>query len=343
MATKILTSISAVMFSYELQMVEISTSEAAVAVTFASGDEVLLQETYVPGRSGTVTLYDLNAVADAFIGNAPMADFSITAGDASATFRVLRSSVAYDTTAAAFLPAHFLTSADAVRFTSHGRYECLNFYATAAAPVTAECVFWNDETGGVEFKSVTVRAADYAVGSVVTVDVSPNKFGIEDRTLMEYTVRCGERSQRYRVEAAVAADPAIAFRNRFNVWDTYYFTGTKESDPQFERSQSWINGQYLTYKVQEVMQYKAMTAPVPVGLEGYIEDIARSPEIRLLDRHGAMRDLLTVVDEDVKAANDDSALNVFSVTYRHADRVSAKSFLYPQARIFDDSFDESYE
>lgn len=340
------------MFSYELQCIEISTTESSVQFRLISGSDSLIKETYVPDRYGRIMLYDLNELIDAAIGNAPSAVFAIALGsNIVSTFTVLRCSVAMDTTATQFVQKHFLTSGSEMRTTAPGRYELLNFFEPneVKAPVTVtrtlRALSYKRE---IYTSTLTLLAADdYEAGTIVTVDVSPDYLfeldGLADYELLEYTVSCGARSQRYRVTAPAPADPSVVFRNRFNVWDTYHFAGTKESDPQFDRSQMWINGQFITYRTQEVMQYKAMTHPVPLGLECYIEDLARSPEIHRLDDTGATRELLTVLDCDLKATNDDDALNVFTVTYRIADKISAKSFAGTQARIFDNTFDNSYE
>lgn len=348
-----ISSINAIMFSYEFQFLEFSADCTHVDIRLKdSAGNAFFEGSYVPDSAGKVTLYDVNEIIDAFIGNAPSAGIRMDCVDVAAettqayTATVLRSSVAYNMTASQFLSSRFMTSDAAPRHTAPDRYECLNFYATAAEPVTAEVVR-RSITGGITKETRTLRNGDYAIGSVILIDVSPVKFasnliGYPD-DILEYTVKCGSRKQRYIVKGVEAADPAIAYRNRFNVWDTFYFTGTKESDPQFERSQAWINGQYITYDVKEVMQFKAMTGILVPGMEEYLHDIVRSPEVRLLDSSGAMRDLLTVMDCDLKAVNDDNALNRFAVTYRHADKVSAKSFAPVAARIFDNSFDDTYE
>lgn len=340
------------MFSYELQFIEISTSETSVPFRLLNGSEALLSERYVPDKNGRILLYDLNDMIESAIGDAPRARFAIYLGNAIvSTFDVLRCSVAMDGTAEEFLGAHFLTSGTGMRTTAPGRYELLNFVepGEVKSPVTVTRTLRSLSSKRMIYTSAfTLLAADdYDVGTIVTVDVSPDfifKFdGLTDYELLEYTVSCGARSQRYRVTEPVPADPSVIYRNRFNVWDTYHFAGTKESDPQFERSQMWINGQYVTYRTQEVLQYKAMTHPVPLGMECYVEDIARSAEVHRMDETGAARELLTVLDCDIKAVNDDDALNVFTLTYRYADKISAKSFTGARHRVFDNTFDNSYE
>ncbi len=343
MAVAILTNINPISFSYEFQYLEFSTDSPEVYVALSSDGNELLSGTYVPDSAGLIKIYDLNEVIDNHIGNAPFVELSLYLCDADgndtfAVSTILRSSVAYNTTAAEFVSSYFLTSHTGTRYTAQGRYECLNFFATEQSPVTVE--YWHDAGNGIAKKTKTLMTqCDQGINMI---DVSLHKIAGYDAVL-EYTVKCGARSQRYVVSKAFPADPAVAYRNRFNVWDTFYFTGTKESDPQFERSQAWVNGQYLTYNVKEVMQFKAMTGILPEGAEEYLHDIARSPEIRLLDSRGAMRDLLTVMDCDLKAVNDDNALNRLTITYRHADKVSAKSFAPVSTRIFDNSFDNSYE
>ena len=348
-----ISSIRNIMFSYEFQFLEFSADCESAGISLSdSGGNVFFQGSYVPDETGTITLYDINEIVDSFIGNATKADIRLKCTDLASglvysySTTVLRSSVAYNITASDFLSSHFLTSSDDIRYTSANRYEYLNLFTTIHEAVTAD-VIGLDSGGDILRQSYTiVPVGSYLPNDVLGVDVSPAQF-LGDYSdfsqILEYTVRCGNRKQRYIVKPDETSDPAIAYRNRFNVSDTYYFSGTKESDPQIDRSQARINGQYLTYDVKEVMQFKAMTGIAVPGMEEYLHDIARSPEVRLLDSSGAMRDLLTVMDCDLKAVNDDNALNRFTVTYRHADKVSAKSFAPVTTRIFDNSFDKSYE
>ena len=332
------------MFSYEFQRLDFSTDQAEMSVVLKStSDDTLLAESYTPDRYGSITLWDLDTEINAYIGDAPYASFTLTVDSAlMATIKVLRSSVAYNLPAADFCASHFLTSWEGVRRTSVGRYECLSFYADSVAAVTA-AVVWMTSAGAVR-ETVTVRAADYSAGSVVMVDVSPSKFVRAGRTLAGYRIICGGRSVNYRVDyPAIEAEPSMIFRNRFHVWETVHFEGSMSSEPAYTREAAWINGQYVNYDIEEVKSFTARTAPMPLGAEGLIEDLARSKRVHILDSTGAARDLVTVTDVDAKATNDINALNVFSVTYRLADRVTAKSFIASSARIFDNSFDNSYE
>ncbi len=350
MATQLITAIRPVMFSYELQCVEISTTEKTVRFRLLHGTDTLLSEDYAPDSQGRITLYDLNELVEAVIGNAPKGAFAVALGSAAVVeFEVLRCSVGMDCTAEEFLDTRFMTSGTDTRTTAPGRYELLNFYERETAhEVDVMRVLRNRATGEITRESAClVPAGAYSPGTVMSVEVSPDYILAQGDTqayeLVEYTVVCGNRKQRYRVTAAAAADPSVIYRNRFNVWDTYHFAGTLESDPQFERSQAWMNGQYVTYRTQEVMQFKAMTEPVPLGFECYVQDVARSPEIHRLDAAGASRELLTVTDCEIKTVNDDDALNVYTLTYRFADKVSAKAFTGARHRVFDDTFDNSYE
>lgn len=344
MAVACITTTPSLMFSYEFQFLEFSADCHAVRIAICDEDDTVFSGEYIPDKAGEVKLYDLNEIVDSYIGTAPSAVLKLVCTDlqsnqsVSYSTTVLRSSVSYNCTAEEFVKTHFLTSSSSIRYTAMGRYECLSFYALTSQIVNVDISVEKD--GALYLVQKTLVEA-CSVGMNM-VNVSPSSF-IVNGTIIDYTVKCGSRSQRYVVVPEIDADPAIAYRNRFNVWDTYYFTGTKESDPQFDRAQAWINGQYLTYSVKEVLQFKAMTGIVPLGGEEYLHDIARSPEIRLLDAQGAMRDLLTVMECDIKAVNDDDALNRYTITYRHADKVSAKSFAPVATRIFDDSFDNSYE
>ena len=336
------------MFSYEFQQLQVSTDEESVDIALTDSSGVaLISETYYPDAEGAVTLYDLDKVIDAFIGIAPFDDFRVVLdGAVAASVRVFRCSVATDLTASQFVRSRFFLSSDTPRVTSPGRYEVLYWYQSEALAVTASYVAYDESQPGKLLKgSVQLKGGlPVLVGSLVSVNVSPERIFASPERLLKYTVTCGQRSQTYIVDArSVPADPAVIFRNRYNVWDTYYFTGTKTTDPQFDREMAWINGQYINYKTSEMMQYKAMTPPVGPDDVVAIEDLVRSPELHLLKPDGSTGDLITILDADIAADNKDNSLMRLTVTYRRAARISAKSFAYPSAKIFDTTYDDSFE
>lgn len=336
------------MFSYEFQRIQVSTDETSVdiAITDTSG-VALISERYFPDAEGMVTLYDIDKVLDAFIGIAPFGDIQVVLDSTvAASVRVFRCSVATDMTASQFTNTRFFVSSDAPRKTAPGRYEVLNWYQGEALAVNASYVAYDESKPGKLLKGTVQLKGGLPVfvGSMVNVNVSPERVFSEPERLLQYTVTCGQRSQTYIVDSReAAADPAVIFRNRFNVWDTYYFSGTKTTDPQFDREMAWINGQYINYRTSEVMQYKAMTPPIGPEDVAAIEDIVRSPELHLLKPDGSTGDLITILDADIAADNKDNSLMRLTVTYRRADRISAKSFAYPSGKIFDNTYDNSYE
>ncbi|MCM1356900.1 MAG: hypothetical protein NC212_10915 [Staphylococcus sp.] len=345
MAVKLLTPIKPLMFtSAFLELVfEADRTETRFVLLNSSGI-VVLDTVYYPALNGNVTVYGLNRLLDDAIGDDICGDFTIKIDSvAVATFKAFRCSVAMESSADDFLTSSFMTAVSAERDTAVGRHECLSVYNPESLPMNVLASYVS-YSGSIETKTFSLSAADSSNG-VYCYDVSPIKFN--DFTIGELvalTVSCGARRQRYRVLMDPPQhDPAIIFRNMFGCWETIFLCGVKETDVAFTRSAAMINGRFLNYDLDEVITYKASTGPMRYGSDRLARDLARSKAVYILRHDGTPGDRLTITDCDVKTDNADDTIQSFSFTYRKASLISTDFQSPAPYRIFDNTFDLSYE
>lgn len=324
-----------------LQITGVSTQEMSLVIT--SGGNTVFSNTYIPDDDGTVTIYDLDKVLSANIAKIESEFTFLMNGTqlGELDVHVVKCTAAVAEPAQSFLSKHFLTPCFAERNTTMGRYEMLSLICTEeSAQVLVECIYYKSD--GTVYSESSILAEDINIWN--EMDVSPDLFRKEGEQLVYYVVKCGKRSQAYRVlDYVPKPDPAIIFRNCFNVWETLFFTGTKEVSPTYTRSQANINGATRNYNINEVISYKANTGPLRPGMEALVRDLANSKEIFILNPDRSLGDELTITDSDLKYTNEPQEIIDLSITFRRSKRSNSIVELPYRPHVFDKSFDDTYE
>lgn len=332
-------TLNAIMFSSEFGRLSLLCPAASTTFSIRIGADEIFSQTYYPDSDGTVIIYDLDKLLENHISSRSAVTFSVDGSDA-AIVKVLPCSMAVPESAETFTEDFFLTTATGERDTAADRYEALTMVCARVTEVTALCSYV-DDAGDVSEKTVALGTfLDF-----VRFDVSPRRFA--DRSLgrlIAYEIRAGKRRARYRVLAnPPEADPALIFRNCFGTLETIYLTGARQTTPSYTRSAALIEGEFRNYDIEETMSFKAMTGPLRPGMVPVALDLARSKEVFLLDHDGSTGDRITITDVDVKHTNEDNSIPDFSFTYRRSDRRSALLDVNRPPRLFDDTFDDTYD
>ena len=333
------------MFLGELNRISFTSSSMAEFVISHGGKEIF-SNTYYPDDTGTITIYDVASILEPYIKDV-YADFTFSIdGAVIGSPRVFYCAWSITSRAMNFLDASFLTPMQGARRTHTARYETLTVYAASPAAVTAECVYYGD--AGISRRTVAIATAS----GLAVLDVSPRKFvNASMGQLVEYTVVCGARRAKYQVMPTMPdLSDAFIFRNAFGAWDTLYMTGTRETEPTYTRSTANINGYIRSYQIQEVISQKTYTGPLPAGMEWVAMSLANSKAVFFLLDNGDSGDEVHVTDCDLKHTNDNTSESNLNFSYRNAtitwqladDRVARLDVPRPP-RIFDDTFDRTYE
>lgn len=328
------------MFSSEFGRLKCGCPAESMTFSIKKEGTEIFSQTYFPDDSGTVMIYDLDKLLETFIADL-YANFTFAVDGAdAATVCVIPCSIAVPEPAETFIEDFFLTAADGERDTASGRFESLTMACAAPTEVTAVCSYIG-AGGKVSAKTISLGTKR----SVTRFDVSPRLF-LDDSLgrLIGYEIRAGRRRARYRVLAnPPEADPALIFRNCFGTLETIYLTGARQTTPSYTRSAALIEGEFRNYDIEETMSFKATTGPLRPAMVAVALDLARSKEVFLLDHDGSTGDRVTITDVDVKHTNEDNSIPDFSFTYRRSDRRSALLDVNRPPRLFDDTFDDTYD
>lgn len=341
----ILSDVSDYVFSSALEEFSFSTTEeTATFVLMAADGTELLRETYVPDAQGIIRIHDLPELVESHLTANLIETFTyaVTAGTDTVerTFTVQFCAASVTIPASEWREKYFLTTLQGEKRTAPGRKEFLHLVVTEETDVTVEALFMSPtgETEQVicEMDSVT------QTGKVVTVEVSPDTFThTEGWDLVGYEVTAGSRTQRFRVSEGLDSAPNLIFTNSFGCQETIYCTGTHALKPKYERSASVIGGKYRNYRIEETREFHARTGPLTFEMARWAEDLFRSREIYLLEDNAQGREV-TVTEATAERDNDFDTIPDFSFTYRYAQRNHNVIDLPRAGRIFDNTFDNTF-
>lgn len=330
-----------VAFSTEIMNVEICEASSIVTFSILKSGEEIFSSAFTPDAAGNIFIYDVRSILEAHIDDV-FADFSFTVGNDTVNCRVFKASVIVTETAEQFLPSFFLSPTNKKR-TAPDRYETLAFYPQEACRVYTVASYYDN--GHIAVREIQLMGAeDVTPDTVNIIDVSAKKFVDESKgTLVSFVVRAGERSFYYTVDNTLpSADPSILFRNCFNCWDTFFFTGTKENSLEVKRSFAYVDGRYRMYDTVDTESFKVNSGVLDEYMIVLAKDLARARNVFLMDKLGNATYELSVTDSDIKYTNNDDALPTMDFTFRIALYITLLLEPNRPPKLFDNTFDKKF-
>lgn len=358
-----LTSQSA-LFSSNIPDLKISTSATRVEVRifFEKGNATIDTDTAAPiydeylypDSEGAIEVCELDQIVNPYAEQYLMGTLLIKAieqtADSSGSYTdgdneetdpvaIYYCSARVEESATVFVANNFLTRLDGKKLTSLGRLEYLHYYGTDTPSCTA---YYTDGTNAT-FTPEIISPNDY----YQTIDVSPEKFTTSGKTLMYYVVTAGSRSQEFEIDFTNPdCAPILAFTNCFGVQELAYCTGTLESSPELKFTQNYVKGKLKTQSITEVRTLKADTGVLTFPMADWLQDLFTSKEIYLVEMAGGYpnvsQDLIAITDCKQDYTNDHDSLPRFTFNYRRATRNTSVIPIHREGRIFDTSFDFTF-
>lgn len=334
-------ALRAVEFSSTLPDVRFSATEQALVTISIDGETVFSERLWPVG--GYVTLEDLRGLVEPYADARQAVVLAIDATEgasysASATVVCCHADFG-DETAANYLGSHFLSILQGPKLTALGRLELLPVQGTGT---TATCTAtYSDGT------TAAFSVGTYLVQTHFTeYDVSPSLFTTSGKTLIAYTVTVGNRTQEYRLDlSSPDCAPILIFENSFGVEEVVYCTGLHKVDPSYKRSATYIGRHQRNYNIEETRSFKADTGPLTTAMANWLDDLFRSRYVRVANLYnGSVVPGKEVIITDSKSAysNDDAELPRFTFTYQYAQRNHNVVQLQRAGRIFDNTFDNTF-
>ena len=219
--------------------------------------------------------------------------------------------------------------------------EYLSWWQSTAETVTLSVsAVWASSSGLLtESRTVSVDAHQgINTHSWVVSEWAPPVAGA---VLVRYSVTLGSRIQRYCLRAVEHTPVVLCFLNCFGVYESMTFFGVVERDTKPSRTSAIIGDKTRNYDVESVPTWKASTGELPEGMSGLMDDVVRARRLWLMD--GAIGDVeVTLTDNEWKRTNTSVDSLSGTVTWRMTSRRQLRARTAQDGRIFDETFDETF-
>lgn len=344
----ILSGLSGTYLSATLPDISFAIAGYRAHVEIKADDDVLFDDYLFP-FGGKITFSDLSELVQPYVQRRLIADLAITIteefnnDDASET-ATMDATVVYCaadfgiSNAESFLEEHYLSIFDGDRVTAMGRLEYLHFIGGDTPTATAE---YSD--GSTMSFSVEVASSN---GNFKTVDASPGQFATEDKLLCAYTIEAGARAQRFVIDFnRPDCAPILLFENSFGCDELVYCTGTHTVSPEFNRESAYINKVKKNYKIEENREFKADTGVLTFPTANWLDDLFRSKNVRIVNFYSSepvVGKEVIITESKSEYTNDIDSLPRFTFTYTYAQRNHNVVDLRRGGRIFDNTFDMTF-
>ena len=308
-------------------------------------DDASVYDEWLYPVNGIVTLQELSDLVTPYARQRQTVTLGITATSEddvsllSASAEVVYCQADFvDETAENFLSSHFLSILTGTKVTAMGRLEYLHLQGSDEASCTA---YYGDGTTATFDVSAVQTGSNYS-----TLDVSPDNFVTSGKVLTGYTITAGSRSQDYEIDLEQPdCAPILIFVNSFGLDELAYCTGIHKVDPSYKRSAAYIGSIQKNYKIDETRAFKADTGPLTVAMANWWDEVFRSDSVRIVNFYNGNPNIgkdLLITDSKSEYSNDDAEMPRFTFTYQYAQRNHNVVQLLRAGRIFDNTFDNTF-
>lgn len=346
-------------FSSSIPSVTVATDETRVHVTITVGADEIYNEYLFPDSGGKVEVSEMSDLVSVHVRRKLVADLNVTLQEERVTVdgdketvletdnRLITTRVVYcaalvEQDAYDFCLKNFLTLLQGAKITSMGRLEYLHYlHDEIDTDEPGVDAYYTDGTQQSFTPEKVGGNDDYS-----TIDVSPANFAVEGKTLHKFRVHTGWKEFFFVLDFLNPdVAPVLLFTNSFGCQEIAYCLGTHTVSPEFKFSAAYIGQNKRNYDVEEVRTFKADTGVLTYPMAFWMNDLFRSDEVQLLNFYdGEPHPGKMAVITDVKAEYDNNhdTLPRFTFSYEYAQRNHNVLDVERAGRIFDNTFDHTF-
>ena len=339
---QLLSSIPQLTFPDEWEALTISTSTPLRCLISVNGHPAL--DLTLRPINGQITLHDAGSLirdrAEGKISEVKLEVVKEGNRTTLATSSVIPAQRRMGETATAFAESSFLSLSQTTKITHRAATERVAWIGSDRG-VTITTVWTTPKS----VLTRTAKMAAQAIDGARVADVSPRSFSppVEGAQLCRYIVSCGARRRHFIIAPpglSLAGGVEIEYRNNFGIMDTMHAFGTIERTAKQTYKTARISGRTKNYQSEDEVQLSCTFAPLAPG-DHSVEEVALSREVRLLPS----RAMITPVESEIKESDDPTKIGVAIVKFNVESEVAVLDNANTPARrkVFDDSFDNSYE
>lgn len=164
---------------------------------------------------------------------------------------------------------------------------------------------------------------------------------------IRFWVQAGQRKFRFSIDLDEPdCAPILVFENSFGCDELLYCTGTHTVAPTYKRSQGYIGKYNRNYEIAETRTFKADTGFLTFAMANWADELFRSKSIHVVnfkDGHPNVGKEVIVTDSKSEYNNNDESMPRFTFSYQYAQRNHNVFETLRSGRIFDNTFDNTFE
>ena len=344
----IIDGLSGTYLSATLPDVSFSISGYRAHIEVKADDDTLFSDYLFP-HDGLITFSELAELVQPYAQRRLMVDLTVTLTeefedrDGKET-QAMTATVVYCaadfgiSNASGFLEEHFLSILQGEKVTAMGRLEYLHYIGDDAATATAE--YSDGSTAEIPLEAVAGN------DRFKTVDASPKQLSAEGKSLVAYTVKAGARQQRFVIDFADPdCAPILMFENSFGCDELVYCTGTHTVSPEYTRESAYFNKIRKNYYIEENREFKADTGVLNLPMANWLDDLFRSQNVCIVnfyDSEPVVGKEVIITESKSEYTNDADELPRFTFTYTYAQKNHNVVDIRRGGRIFDNTFDDTF-
>jgi hypothetical protein len=349
MSLSIVQQPDAISFSSALKDVILSTAASVnISLSDKSTSAIIIAETYMPDMDNLVYIRNLGKVLEAIIDKVTLVGaYTMTITETDNTVTTFDFDVQYGTTEIAdystFIEVSYLTLLQGAKKTSIDRNEYISLKVSSDTPVQIALRYSSLTDGSLSnnlINLITVHESD----GIVTLDVSPAQWAVDGKQIEQYAVISGSRVQSFIVDnISLPGAVSFVFINSFGVKEIFTCMGLSERENKYDGSLYGSNdGTYRKFYTKLVKQFTGNSGIMSQDEAEWIEDMFMSDSIYLYDSTGVGKEI-AVIDPSVKRTSDPTELVSVSFTYRYVQENHNIYVAKPSNRLFDSTYDYTYD
>lgn len=341
------------------------------SVTDAAGVKVSeFEEQYYPNANSEIHISGLSEVMECYLQGASVTDlfapdsnYKDVGGFATLSMEIYESGKLVKTCAQMFFQANSRTGlfpAAYKYFLSRFRErEVFTDQLLTCAYIfrgqTLKCgIAWADDEDKMCYKEVVLATSGVQNGHIVMHQYKPsdiaNRAGVTAEQLLYITLMLMDGTQRIDYMKMVYDSrkhkerTGFAFKNLFGVLEHIIFTGKNKHTADLEGSYSWIGRKYRKMHTDLTSSHTVCSGWIDQDTHDSVKDAIRSDEVYIVDEL-KLGDMVTITGIDLEYNRPSDKPVSAAITYRVSDKIQERFTRARQmgTRIFDDSFDKTFE
>lgn len=325
-------------------------SLVSVILTISGSDKTVFSETLFPSN-GRITLEEMPQLIEPYARQSLVVTLKVriqelnASGDTIATTTTTPSLVLFSMcdvgdSATAFTTNHFLTTLNGPKITYNGCEERL--YAYNATQVTVSGTYYDGTSLTVETATLNAAVTTNGVSVFFVSEAAVDTLLTGTGDLVRYTVTAGNRNQTFEVrQIPVPPAPSLAFINSFGCCEFIHCVGTHRKESKYERQSARFHSMLRNYRSTEQRTFKAKTGWLNVAMADWADELFRSLEVYLwvdgtIGREVVLSDSQSIIE------NDCDFMPAFEFSYSYAQRLHNVMQYTHAGRIFDNTFDHTF-